>query len=77
MKIDAWYRLRMKRDQYLTETDKYMIADFPIVTQERVKYKDYRHYLRNLPKMFDEETIKTAKVKNFKEWLAWKQGGEY
>jgi hypothetical protein len=77
MKIDAWYRLRVKRNELLAETDKYMLSDFPLSTQDRVKYKDYRQYLRDCPKLFNEETVKTAKVKTFVEWLDWKKAGIY
>ena len=39
--------LRAIRNQYLADTDKYMIADFPITNEERERYKDYRQYLRD------------------------------
>lgn len=41
--------VRAVRNQYLTDTDKYMIPDFPITEEERQQYKDYREYLRNYP----------------------------
>lgn len=77
MKIDAWYLLRAKRDKLLLETDKYMLSDFPIDTKTRGLYKDYRNYLRGLPKMFSEETIKTAKVKSFLQWQDFRYTGTY
>jgi hypothetical protein len=77
MKIDAWYRLRTKRNQALAETDKYMLSDFPVTTTERAKYKDYRQYLRDCPKMFNDQTVKDAKIKTFEEWLEWKRNGTY
>lgn len=77
MKFDSWHRLREKRNKFLVETDKFMLPDFPITGPERAKYREYRNYLRNIPKMYNEETIKTAKVKTFDEWRAWKNGGEY
>lgn len=77
MKIDGWYRLREKRDRFLQETDKTQLADFPIDTKLRGLYREYRTYLRDLPKLFNDETIKTAKVKNFEEWLEWKKSQVY
>jgi hypothetical protein len=77
VKIDAWYLLRAKRDKLLQETDKYMLPDFPIETKTRALYRDYRKYLRDLPKLFSEENIKTAKVKNFKEWQDFRYNGNY
>ena len=41
---------RLTRNQYLQETDKYMLMDYPITEEERTKYKEYRTYLRDLTK---------------------------
>lgn len=41
--------LRIKRNQLLAETDKYMLPDYPIADSEREKYRLYRQYLRDLP----------------------------
>jgi hypothetical protein len=77
MKYDSWYKLRTTRDKYLAETDKYMISDFPIDTKVRGQYREYRVYLRNLPKMYNEESVKTAKVKTFQEYLEFRRNGDY
>lgn len=77
VKIDAWYRLRTKRNQFLEDTDKTQLADFPIDTKTRAQFKEYRQYLRDCPKLFNEETIKDAKVKTFEEWIAWRKSGAY
>lgn len=39
--------VRVVRNSYLEETDKYMLVDFPISEEERENYKGYRQYLRN------------------------------
>ena len=39
--------VREVRNQYLADTDLYMIADFPITEEERDEYKAYRQYLRD------------------------------
>ena len=77
MKFDGWYALRQKRDKILTDSDKYMISDFPVETKLRGLYKEYRKYLRDLPKLFNDTTIKNAKVKSFDEWLAFRKDGNY
>lgn len=41
---------RSIRNYYLSNTDKYMIIDYPITDEEREKYKTYRQYLRNYTK---------------------------
>ena len=40
-------QVRAVRNQYLKQTDKYMIADYPITDDERELYKQYRVYLRD------------------------------
>ena len=39
--------VRAIRNQYLEQTDKYMITDYPITDDERELYKQYREYLRD------------------------------
>tara|TARA_Y100001958_G_scaffold36598_1_gene23998 strand:+ start:1105 stop:1488 length:384 start_codon:yes stop_codon:yes gene_type:complete len=42
--------LRIERNKKLVESDKYMIVDFPNMTQSRVElFKTYRQDLRDLP----------------------------
>ena len=40
-------QVRSVRNQYLEQTDKFMIADYPITDEERALYKQYRTYLRD------------------------------
>lgn len=40
-------QVRAVRNQYLEQTDKYMITDYPISDDERELYKQYRTYLRD------------------------------
>ena len=42
-------RVRQVRNQYLEQTDKFMIADYPITSTQKTKYKQYRAYLRDYP----------------------------
>ena len=39
--------VRAVRNQYLEQTDKFLIADYPITDDERELYKQYRTYLRD------------------------------
>lgn len=57
--------VRAVRNQYLAETDKYMIPDFPITEEERQQYRDYRQYLRDYTK---EENWFEQNPKVFEEW---------
>ena len=42
-------RVRQVRNQYLKQTDKFMLADYPITSTQKSKYKQYRAYLRDYP----------------------------
>ena len=57
--------IRAVRNQYLEQTDKFMIVDYPITEEERELYKQYRTYLRDytLPEnWWESEPLK------FYEW---------
>ena len=57
--------VRAVRNQYLEQTDKYMIADYPITDEERELYKKYREYLRTYPECQDWYK---ANPNTFEEW---------
>ena len=40
-------RVRQVRNQYLKQTDEFMIVDYPITSTQKTKYKQYRAYLRD------------------------------
>lgn len=59
------YKVRSVRNQYLEQTDKYMITDYPITEEERELYKQYREYLRTYPECQDWYK---ANPKTYDEW---------
>ena len=58
-------QVRSIRNQYLEQTDKYMIADYPVTDEEREIYKQYRTYLRDYTL---SENWWKADPKTFEEW---------
>ena len=58
-------QVRDVRNQYLEQTDKYMLVDYPITDDERELYKQYREYLRTYPKCQDWYK---ANPKTYDEW---------
>ena len=40
-------QVRAVRNQYLKQTDEFMIVDYPITSTQKTKYKQYRVYLRD------------------------------
>ena len=59
---------RALRNQYLQDSDKYMLSDFPISSSERNKWKEYRVYLRDF---FNDEIISVnTHLKTFEEYFS-------
>ena len=60
-------QVRSVRNQYLEQTDKYMITDYPITDDERELYKQYRTYLRDytLPENWWE-----SEPQKFDKWVS-------
>ena len=60
--------VRSVRNQYLKQTDEFMIVDYPITSTQKSKYKQYRAYLRDYPDSsedwFEHEPM------SFNEWAA-------
>lgn len=58
--------VRAVRNQYLEQTDKFMITDYPVADEERELYKQYRTYLRDytLPENWWE-----SEPQKFEEWV--------
>ena len=59
-------QVRAVRNQYLEQTDKFMIADYPITSTQKTKYKQYRAYLRDYPDS-SEDWFKHEPM-SFDEW---------
>ena len=64
---DKQAQVRAVRNQYLEQTDKFMITDYPITDEERELYKKYREYLRDytLPENWWE-----SNPQKFEEWVS-------
>ena len=58
-------QVRAVRNQYLEQTDKFLLADYPITDDERELYKQYRTYLRPYPECRDWYK---ANPKTYDEW---------
>ena len=57
--------VRAERNELLCQTDKYMLADFPVAEDERELYRQYRQYLRDVP---EQEDFPDEAIKTFEEW---------
>lgn len=59
------FMLRTERNFLLQETDKYLISDFPISTEELDKIKNYRKYLRDIPQDTNFPNIQIQSLDEF------------
>ena len=59
--------VRAVRNQYLEQTDKYMITDYPISDEERELYKKYRTYLRDYTLT---DNWWESEPQKFEEWVS-------
>ena len=60
-------QVRAVRNQYLEQTDKVMLVDYPITDDERELYRQYREYLRTYPECQDWYK---ANPKTYDEWYS-------
>ena len=58
-------RVRQVRNQYLKQTDEFMIVDYPITDEERRLYRQYRGYLRDYTL---SENWQESNPLKFEEW---------
>ena len=59
--------VRSVRNQYLKQTDEFMISDYPITDDERELYKQYREYLRDYTLT---ENWWESEPQKFEEWVS-------
>ena len=65
---ECWKLVRKKRNAFLAMLDWTQLPDTSLSTEERKEYRNYRDYLRVLPKLYDDATIAQAKVYEFESW---------
>ena len=66
-RVDAMTKLRSERDALINSTDKYAFLDYPIKTETRKKWNDYRQHLRDLPAMSSPDLDEDGKLTGV-EW---------
>jgi hypothetical protein len=64
----CWKQLRELRDKKLKETDWTQYVDVPMDTKDRVRYREYRQYLRDRTRNYTNDTIKDYSIIEFEEW---------
>jgi DNA-binding ferritin-like protein (Dps family) len=65
---ECWKLVREKRNKMLQFTDWTQLPDTDLSTDERKEYRNYRSYLRVIPKLYNDATIMQAKVYSFEDW---------
>lgn len=60
--------LRQARTKKLSEYDWTQLADAPITSDQRTKYREYRQYLRDLPEQYNDSSIHSWAIMSFEDW---------
>ena len=60
-------QVRAVRNQYLKQTDEFMIVDYPITSTQKTKYKQYRTYLRDYTLT---DNWWESEPQKFEEWVS-------
>lgn len=63
-----WDALREDRLKVLKDTDWTQIADNQMDTKTRQLYREYRQFLREYPKQYNNDSIEIYKIVTFEEW---------
>jgi len=67
-----WDNLRLDRNQLLNKTDWTQLADNKIDTKNKQLYREYRDYLRDLPKNYNDDSISKYRIMDFEDWFKFK-----
>lgn len=65
-------KLRNERLELLKDTDKTQLPDYPLDSSDKRYWREYRQYLRDLPKHYDNVSIYRFKIMDFTTWKRWK-----
>lgn len=66
-------KLRNERFELLAKSDCTQLSDFPISPEERVEWRKYRKYLRDLPSTYNNNYT----VMTYIEWSKWRKDNKY
>lgn len=58
--------VRLIRDRYLKDTDKYMLPDYPTTEAEKARIRRYRQYLRDIPGQTDFPNVEVILLNEWK-----------
>jgi hypothetical protein len=63
-----WKALKEKRKEILKDTDWSQLSDVGLSTEERLIYREYRKYVRNVKLNYKDETVHNWKILSYKEF---------
>jgi len=67
-------KVRAYRNYELRETDQYMIEDYPKLPEEKLEYKSYRSWLRDIPQNIENGEINLPRTADeFEKLFSFKQ----
>jgi len=66
-------QLRSERTVKLLESDPTMLPDYPMNSAEKKAMREYRQYLRDITKQYDNKTIYQYEIMTFDQHTSWKE----
>jgi hypothetical protein len=68
LEVSVEVALRNGRDQKLKETDFTQLADAPLTSEEKSEYREYRKWLRELPRLWEEDMLDEPIALTLEQW---------
>lgn len=69
--------IRYKRNELLLKSDFSQLPDAPLTSEQKKQYREYRQYLRDLPKHIETSKRLDVKVRDFKDWKEHREKTKY
>lgn len=66
--LDEIVIIKNRAKMYLRETDFSQLADVPLNSQQKAQYREYRDYLRNIDKIYNNKQILKPVVMDYDTW---------
>lgn len=77
-KLDVFLQeIRYKRDELLLKSDFSQLPDVPLTSEQKKQYREYRQYLRDLPKHIETSKRLDVRVRDFKDWKEHREKTKY
>lgn len=64
-------KIRIDRDSYLQASDKTMLPDYPLSSEDKKNWRKYREYLRDFPANYLDNRLDHTGPLSYELWINW------